>query len=543
MINFSSTFPRKDQKKYREKYMKYKVCILAAGIGSRMQPLSFNSNKALLPVGHNAAISLIIEKHPKNIEIVIAIGYEKVKLVQYLECAHPDRKIKFVEVDKITGAGSGPGYSLLCCQKYLQMPFVLTTVDTLIDEGCPRPDRNWMGIGGIEDSRNYCTVVISEERGQIVSLDDKVKCNNKEAFIGLAGIKDYKDFFISLASDNSEIEGEIQVSNGFRGLFELGLKPERFTWYDIGSINGYRSANAFFSKEDQVFDFSKTDECLYFCGNSVIKYFADKEIVSNRLIRSEMLSGLCPNIEIKNDYFYSYRMIPGKVIYDQCDPDITINLLNWLQNKLWLRKNLAEGEENYFQSACRNFYYDKTLSRLDKYYRKFEIQDLSTNINNENIPSTRDLIDLIDFDWLCNGIPANFHGDLQFDNILINEENKFFLLDWRQEFSGMTEYGDMYYDLAKLNGGMYVSYKNIKKGLFNYKKENYQYLISFEKDDFLVKSKNIFNNYVKNHSLDIRKIEILTGIIFLNMSPMHHSPFSHYIYNMGRYQLNKWLSQ
>jgi NDP-sugar pyrophosphorylase family protein len=522
--------------------MEYKLCILAAGIGSRMQPLTFNSNKALLPVGGNAAISRIIEKHSKEIEIVIAIGYEKDKLIQYLECAHPDRKIKFVEVDKITGPGTGPGYSLLCCQKYLQSPFILTTVDTIFDEVCPKPDKNWMGVAEVNDSKSYCTIVLSEERGEIIDLVDKIECNNKEAFIGLAGIRDYKDFFISLLSDNSEREGEIQVSNGFRGLFELGLNPERFTWYDIGSLDGYKLANSSFSREDQIFDFSKTDECIYFCGGSVIKHFANKEIVSNRLIRSKLLSGLCPKIEIKNDYFYSYQMIPGKVVYDQFDSDVTLNLLNWLDSKLWARKNLKEEELDNFQAACRSFYYQKTLTRLDKYCRKFEINDLSSTINNENIPSTKHLINLIDFDWLCNGIPSNFHGDLQFDNILINEKNKFVLLDWRQDFSGITEYGDMYYDLAKLNGGMYVSYKNIKKGLFDIKKDSSQYLVSFEKDDFLVKSKKIFNQYIEINSLDIKKIEILTGLIFLNMSPMHHPPFSHYIYNMGRYQLNKWLN-
>ena len=37
----------------------------------------------------------------------------KEKVSQYLTCAHQDRKIKIVEIDKISGTGSGPGYSLL----------------------------------------------------------------------------------------------------------------------------------------------------------------------------------------------------------------------------------------------------------------------------------------------------------------------------------------------------------------------------------------------------------------------------------------------
>ena len=40
--------------------------------------------------------------------------------------------IKYVFVDNVKEKGAGPGYSLLCCEKYLQVPFILTSVDTLV---------------------------------------------------------------------------------------------------------------------------------------------------------------------------------------------------------------------------------------------------------------------------------------------------------------------------------------------------------------------------------------------------------------------------
>ena len=57
--------------------MKYKVCILAAGVGSRMEPFTQHINKSLLPVDLKASISHIIEKFDVNIEIVIAGGHLK----------------------------------------------------------------------------------------------------------------------------------------------------------------------------------------------------------------------------------------------------------------------------------------------------------------------------------------------------------------------------------------------------------------------------------------------------------------------------------
>ena len=80
--------------------MNYKVCILAAGIGSRMEPFTQHINKSLLPVDFKAAISHIIEKFDINIEFVVAVGYLKQTVKDYLECAHKERTFKIVEVDK-----------------------------------------------------------------------------------------------------------------------------------------------------------------------------------------------------------------------------------------------------------------------------------------------------------------------------------------------------------------------------------------------------------------------------------------------------------
>ena len=148
----------------------------------------------------------------------------------------------------------------------------------------------------------------------------------------------------------------------------------------------------------------------------------------------------------------------------------------------------------------------------------------------------------IDWEWMSDGIPSQFHGDLQFENILISKNDNFTLIDWRQDFSGNLDHGDMYYDLAKLNGGINVSYKNIKQNLFSYKKVNNDITISTVSDPFLEESKKIFDDYLNQKKLDIKKIEILTGLIFLNMAAMHHEPFDHFIYNLGRVKINKWIN-
>ena len=53
--------------------------------------------------------------------------------------------------------------------------------------------------------------------------------------------------FSNLLNDNTQIDGEIQVSNGFKGLIKKGLKPLNFNWFDIGNLDGYYLANKYFS--------------------------------------------------------------------------------------------------------------------------------------------------------------------------------------------------------------------------------------------------------------------------------------------------------
>ena len=198
--------------------VKYKVCVLAAGVGSRMGSLSDNIHKAILPVNFKAVISYIVEKFPKNIEIVVAVGHKKDTVKNYLALAHPERKFTFVEVNKYSGPSTGPGYSLLKCRNRLKCPFIFFAADTIVLEDIPMPDHNWFGIAPVKDPEQYCTVRI--KNNLIYHLDVKVKNNNRFAFIGLAGIRDYDVFFRALSANNKTTKEEIQVTNGFEKLIE-----------------------------------------------------------------------------------------------------------------------------------------------------------------------------------------------------------------------------------------------------------------------------------------------------------------------------------
>ena len=200
-----------------------------------------------------------------------------------------------------------------------------------------------------------------------------------------------------------------------------------------------------------------------------------------------------------------------------------------------------------FYKACKSFYYDKTIKRLDMFYNKTGVVDCKNQINGIEVSDLKQMFSKIDWELFYNGIPTTIHGDLQFDNILVqtavnDKFEKFKLLDWRQNFGGLIESGDLYYDLSKLYGGMVLSYQLIKDGKFSFEMSGdnvyYNYMI---KND-LVEAKEMYEEFIVNSGYDLRKIKLMTGLIFLNMSPLHHDPFDHFLYFLGKSMISRNIS-
>jgi len=53
-------------------------------------------------------------------------------------------------------------------------------------------------------------------------------------------------------------------------------------------------------------------------------------------------------------------------------------------------------------------------------------------------------------------------------------------------------------------------------------------------------SRNITPIYKKN-GYDLKKVEVLTSIIWINMAPLHEYPFNNFLFNFGKYNLYKNL--
>lgn len=507
------------------------ICIVAAGKGRRLGKLTNNFHKGLLPVDNKAVISHIIDKTPKDYDIIVAIGFNGNLIKEYCSMAHADRKITYVDVDNIDGKGSGPGYSLLKCKEHLLRPFYFTTVDCLIKDELPLLDNNWIGIADTSIPELYSTVKVDYE-GVVKSFKNKSKKGYENAFIGLCAILDFEVFWDKLEA-NSE-DGEMVTAfydlNGYNPI-----KTKKLDWYDVGTIDNYNRAKENFFSGKQYGIPKESGEIVYKINGKFIKYKNNVTAVQQIQTRSEILDGLTPKITSDGN-FYQYDWQEGNTLYDVGEENKFLDFLNWCKSNLWV-------EEDYDLSKhAITFYKNKTISRVDTYlknntnylnYDKFKI-------NGVECKSIISVLDGIDWEYLTLGIPTKlYHGDLQFDNVIHNSDT-FKLIDLRPNFGTSVEYGDVYYDLAKLYGGILMSYKELKSDTaisisINDNIVDFSYTLPKELKSFLPK----YEEWVISNGYDLDRIKLITALIFLNMSPLHTKTFGDMLFFKSIYMLNE----
>lgn len=516
-----------------------KLLIVAAGQGKRLGPKAVQLHKALWPIRSRPVLSHILDRFP-GVPVVMAVGHLSDQLREFMALAYPERDVVFVEVPDYDKPGSGPGASALACRAHLKGPFYFSTVDTLTRSPIPGLSESWIGCAPIESPESFCTLRADSD-GLVESFADKEKgTSNRLAFIGLAGIADAPAFWRALESDESLISGERQVSSGLKGLLAEGLRAVTLDWQDTGSWEGYSRCREQY--EEGAFDFSKSAEETYVLDERVIKWFAEPRVTAKRAERGRELGPYVPRPCGVRNQFFAYEKARGRTVYDAIDRFDCGHFLHWLQSRFWSEEGDRYASDSSFRAACLNFYRDKTLSRLDQFFTKNVAQDESRVVNGERVPAVREMLDRLDWSGMVDrAIPSRFHGDLQFDNVLMTEgaREPFLLIDWRQDFGGLN-YGDRYYDLAKLGGGLSLNYLDIKKGKplsLEASPGDAEVRVGELSSDRLRECRKTLVDFCERQGYDTAHVTLITALIYLNMAPLHAAPFDRFLYFFGQLRL------
>lgn len=511
--------------KIEYEHFKPVVCILTAGLGTRMEDISQHINKCLLPLDNKAIISHIIDKIPMDYDIVVALGYRGDMVREYCESVHSDRKFIFVEVDKYKGKGSGPAYSIYQCKEYLQRPFIWITGDTIITDDLPPVNNNWLGVYPTSIPQIYSTVNLDTniDSNTVVGFKNKDINGYDYAFIGLSGVYEYKKFWDQLDINSGEI-----VSAYYNIDEYSSMKAQRFEWHDIGTIDNYLRAKQLFENSKQ-YSIPKTNgEFLYKVNNTFVKLSSDGNFIDGRIKRSKELVKLTPSLTYSGKHLYSYNWIDGDTLYDCDNIEVWKDFLSFADKNLWKKVEL----DSSFKKTCVKFYYDKTIERLKLFLDRRDESFVDKHIiNGLSVNSIHDLLETFDWNLIYDGVPTKlFHGDLQFDNVVYGADRQFYLIDWRQDFGGSI-IGDVYYDLAKMYGGILMSYKMMKsdENFYCFTDENIVNYHHYENDK-LEKFKTIYEQWIVDSGYNLKKVKMITSLIFLNMSSLHEEVFGNLLF-------------
>ena len=406
----------------------------------------------------------------------------------------------------------------------------------------PDPSNNWCAVGKrIESLGGAQYRSMNMSRGHVQKINDKGEMDYDLEYLGICGIYDYQLFWENLVNLYNLESSNKQLSDC--DVINLMIEKVKFSgvefydWFDMGNIDSLKESRKNFSNSFNVLD--KPGESIFLINEHIIKFFHDKGICQNRIARAKRLGDLVPMIVSGSENFYKYKYVKGQLYADIANLSNFPAFLGWAKENLW-RPIVDDTDE--LREMCNKFYFEKTRKRANDYLEKANDKDTETIINGMMVPAVHHMLDCIDKDWLCESTPSEFHGDFILDNI-IKTESGYCLIDWRQDFSGSTSYGDLYYDLAKLNHNLIFNHENIKNNHFKIENKENEISCDILVNFSLMENRHMFREFLIENDFDTKKVDVLTSLVWINMSPLHEYPLNKFLFYFGKYNLYKNIKE
>lgn len=495
------------------------VVIPTAGTGSRLGKYTQNLNKSLLPYRGKPILSHIIEQFDSDCKFIIPVGYLSKQVKDYCHLVYPNLKIEFVDIHDWNLPTGGTGSTLRQCRDFIDRPFWYVPCDTYFEQSLPRLNRDCYFVSKVDQGLHSEYTTFAVENNQIVDISFKQATpENYLAFTGLMYINDHRLFFDRLT---------LHSGNEFIDILDNHAVIESlYSWIDMGNLEIYNRVRLV----DQDYDFSKSEEITYIVNSKVVKWFHNENIPNLKFQRYQFNSKVFPdNCQVLGQ-FLAYDFFDGTVVYNNHSSDKFIKLLNWLKQDVWVL------DTKDITAEFTDFYKTKTLSRIDQFLKKYPNLPKYNSINGVPVRNYQYYLKRIDWDYLVKSIqPAFIHGDLHFDNLVIDNDDTFKIIDWRYSFGNEVLIGDLYYDIAKLLGGLIINYSQIKKNNFCVEFIVDKVNLRIPSVDNITYYQSILQAFIYENNLDYRKVLALVPIIFWNMAPLHQKPFDLFLWYLGIY--------
>ncbi len=225
-----------------------KALLLAAGLGTRLRPITNNIPKCLVPINGKPLLQYWLENLTKAgvNEFLINTSYLNKQVEEYVENSSYKEKITLVYEDKLLNTG---GTLLKNKDFFSNEPFMLIHADNLslcdfssfIDAHKNRPENTFITMMlFLSDNPSSCGIVQLDANNIVNQFFEKIKNPPSKLANGAVYILDYSifNFLDSLEKENIDFSNDVLPH--YMGKINTFLNK---TYHrDIGSIESYALA-------------------------------------------------------------------------------------------------------------------------------------------------------------------------------------------------------------------------------------------------------------------------------------------------------------
>jgi bifunctional UDP-N-acetylglucosamine pyrophosphorylase/glucosamine-1-phosphate N-acetyltransferase len=224
-----------------------KAVVLAAGRGTRLQPVTSDTSKCMLPLlGRPILWHILDTVHRAGItRVQIVVGYKKEKIIDYFgDGLEIGLHISYIEQEKRDGTAKAIGLASF------DEDFLVLNGDTLVDfEDIVRIVKSHsadatLGVRRVEDPQQYGVVEV--DGGSVKSIVEKPK--EFVSDLANAGIYAFSpEIFAAIEKTAKSERGEYEITSSIELLIEQGKDVAAVElsgiWSDIGNPWNYLDSN------------------------------------------------------------------------------------------------------------------------------------------------------------------------------------------------------------------------------------------------------------------------------------------------------------
>lgn len=544
---------------------KLKTAIIpAAGRGKRMLSVTDNFPKAMIPykgkpiIGHQ--INWLIKNGYNNLFIVTS--YKKEKIIDYVSRKYSHLiNLNFVAQENLNGLSSAILDALTSFDNSTinSEKFLVLLSDVLPLEDLDDSYDNFICTSVIEDNNisRWC-LVETDENENIVKFYDKPEydVSTRKNIVGIYGFTDFNKMktFLNkqMWTSSGLIKNEFQFSYALNEYNkEISLKSYKYdNFLDFGEYDKLSAA-----KKNQTRHFNSIE--IVDCEDGtkkVIKKSKNVEKMSderNWLYHSPIAKEFGPKVlGSPEPGSYEMEFIESHPMQELYCFGI-LNEQQWLQffdqlTSLFFKElffnygpDVKNSEEfvalkkNEMKKMNDIILIEKTIDRLKKVKEMFPLEKYTINGEIYKNPALNMTNIIKKLESISNNVKyyGTIHGDLFFGNMMYDKvKKKLNVFDPRGNYGfkdgdkdpGYYKFiGDVRYDAAKMNHSINGYYDFIINGLYILEKNGPIIRYQFYDGNSQEMVKKMFDQFLLKMEFDKDEIELITGILFLSMIPLH----------------------